>query len=57
MQIHDHFEIVELGDKFTVVDRSMTPGRTIGVFDTWELADRVREFVAVEPTPGSRILF
>jgi hypothetical protein len=49
VKVHDHFEIVELGDKFTVVDRSVTPGRTIGVHDTWEEASKGREFLAVEP--------
>lgn len=51
MQILEHFEIVELGDKFTVVDRSVSPGRTMGVYDTWEIADQHLEQFAVVPEP------
>ena len=51
MQVVDHFEIVELGDKFTLVDRSVSPGRTLGVFDTWEIAQQHLERHAVIPEP------
>jgi hypothetical protein len=58
VKVHDDFEIVEIVeivepvDKLIVVDRSVMPGRTMGLYGTWEEARQAMEFRAVEPAGG-----
>jgi hypothetical protein len=54
MQILDHFEITEIGEKFTLVDRSVVPGRTISVHDSYDEAYTARDRSAVVPAEWLR---
>lgn len=49
MQIRDHFEITKIGDRFSVVDRTVAPGRTVSVNDTAADAQQAFEKASVVP--------
>lgn len=51
MQIHDQFTLEDLDGKPVVVDRSVSPGRVVGVFDDEQEAALARDFAAVEAEP------
>lgn len=54
MEILDHFEITEIGGKFTLVDRSVTPGRTVSIHDSAADAQNAFEQASVVPAEWLR---
>lgn len=51
MKVHDHFRLEKNSGKPVLVDRSVSPGRVIAVFDDEEEARLARDYAAVEAAP------